>query len=210
MSLACESDKHFGGEYFWVFLKNTFTVRKRWVMISLGDHMTEEHAQNAIHSAATNKYLTFGLGNESYGIAVLKVREIIKMQEVTMVPQMPEYIQGVINLRGKIIPVIDLRIKFGLDRAEHTDSTCIIVVNTTNVEGMQTQLGLIVDGVEEVLNIADSEIENPPNFGEVVEAGYIIGMAKIKGAVKTLLDIDKVVGAEAIVDMKAVTGGSQV
>jgi len=148
------------------------------------------------------KYLTFTLHQESYGIDVLKVREIIRLITITAVPQMPNYVRGVINLRGKIIPVMDLRLKFGFAEAASTEQTCIIVVQVKLPDGKSTQMGLVVDGVEEVTNIAASEIEETPDFGGQIATDYIVGMAKIKGLVKTLLDIDGVVGAEALKNLK--------
>jgi purine-binding chemotaxis protein CheW len=142
------------------------------------------------------KHLTFMLGDEFYGIPVLAVREIIRMVDITSVPRMPEYIRGVINLRGKIIPVTDLRLKFGLPRNEATERTCIIVVQV-KMGATRAQCGLIVDAVEEVANIAASEIESAPDFGSAIDTKYIVGMAKIKGDVKTLLDIDRVIGGDA-------------
>ncbi|HYG23630.1 MAG TPA: chemotaxis protein CheW [Verrucomicrobiae bacterium] len=143
------------------------------------------------------KYLTFTLHGESYGIAVLKVREIIRLTNITDVPQMPAYVRGVINLRGKIIPVMDLRLRFGFPHASETDLTCIVVVQVTLPDGKNTQMGLIVDGVEEVTNIPPADIEETPDFGSEIHAEYIVGMAKVKGAVKVLLDIDRVItGAE--------------
>jgi purine-binding chemotaxis protein CheW len=146
------------------------------------------------------KYLTFTLHRESYGIAVLKVREIIRLANITAVPQMPDYVRGVINLRGKIIPVMDLRLRFGFPETENTDLTCIVVVQVQLPEGGKvTQMGLVVDGVEEVVNIAAADIEETPDFGAAVSTECILGMAKIKGAVKTLLDIDRVLaGATAV------------
>lgn len=144
------------------------------------------------------KHLTFMLGDEFYGIPVLTVREIIRMVDITAVPRMPDYIRGVINLRGKIIPVIDLRLKFMLAPAESTERTCIIVVQVKLPTGASTQTGLIVDAVEEVANINASEIEETPDFGQAIETKYIVGMAKIKGAVKTLLDIDRVVSGDRL------------
>ena len=138
------------------------------------------------------KYLTFHLGAESYGIAVLKIREIMRLQPITAVPQMPSHIRGVLNLRGKIIPVVDLRVKFGFPSAEATDHTCIIVVQIASVSNRMVQMGLIVDGVEEVLNIGQKDIEETPDFGTSVDTSYILGMAKIHDAVKALLDIDRV------------------
>lgn len=140
------------------------------------------------------KYLTFALHGEFYGIDVLKVREIIRLTEITAVPQMPAYVRGVINLRGKIIPVMDLRLRFGFPDSDKTEQACIVVVQVKLPDGKATQMGLVVDGVEEVVNIAAAEIEETPDFGAEISTDYIIGMAKIKGAVKTLLDIDAVIG----------------
>jgi purine-binding chemotaxis protein CheW len=148
------------------------------------------------------KYLTFALQRESYGIEVLKVREIIRLIEITAVPRMPSYVRGVINLRGRIIPVMDLRLRFGFPEAKNTEQTCIVVVQVRLPDGKATQMGLVVDGVEEVANIAAADIEETPDFGGTISTDYIVGMAKIKGAVKTLLDIDKVVGAETAARIK--------
>jgi purine-binding chemotaxis protein CheW len=145
-----------------------------------------------------NKYLTFTLNQESYGIDVLKVREIIRLTTITAIPQMPDYVCGVINLRGKIIPVIDLRLRFGFAKTENTEQTCIIVVKVKLPDGRTTQMGLVVDGVEEVLNIAAADIEKTPDFGTKIDTQYIVGIAKIKGAVKILLDIDGVISAGAL------------
>jgi len=155
-----------------------------------------EQSTSAVRAEA-GKYLTFILGDESYGIAVLKIREIIRLVNITAVPQMPEYVKGVINLRGKIIPVVDLRLKFGLSKADTTERTCIIVVQVDLHSGLKSQMGLVVDGVEEVTNIAAADIEETPDFGTKLDTDSILGMAKIKGVVKTLLDIDKVVSSEA-------------
>jgi purine-binding chemotaxis protein CheW len=148
--------------------------------------------------ALAGKYLTFVLGHETYGLAVLKVREIIRMQDITLVPQMPEYIKGVLNLRGKIIPVVDLRIKFGLASVETTERTCIVVVQVSLPSKATIQMGLVVDAVEEVLNIAASDIEETPDFGAKLNTEQILGMAKAKGTVMTLLDIDRVVSADGL------------
>ena len=147
------------------------------------------------------KYLTFALGNESYGIAVKKIREIIRMIEVTAVPQMPAYVRGVVNLRGKIIPVIDLRLRFRMSAAETNERTCIVVVQVAHrlgSAGGTLQMGLVVDQVEEVLNIHSGDLEEPPEFGAAVHEAYILGMAKIKEGVKTLLDIDRVIGEDTL------------
>ena len=141
------------------------------------------------------KHLTFVLGREHYGVPVLKVREIIRLCDITPVPQMPDYIKGVLNLRGKIIPVADLRLKFRLASVANTDLTCIIVMQVSLPDRTASLMGLIVDAVEEVVNLAAADIEPTPDFGAALEADYILGMAKVKGTVKTLLDIDKVVTA---------------
>lgn len=143
------------------------------------------------------KYLTVVLENESYGIAVLKVREIIRMLKITPVPQMPEFVKGVINLRGRVIPVIDLRVKFGL-KAEFADRTCIIVVQVKLPNEAVVQMGLIVDSVEEVVQLSAADIEPTPEFGTKLDTSYLLGMAKVKGQVKTLLDIDRVVAPECM------------
>jgi purine-binding chemotaxis protein CheW len=142
-------------------------------------------------SAATDrragKYLTFVLSGEEYGLEILKVREINGMMAITAVPRMPDYMNGVINLRGKVIPVIDLRLKFGMCKAERTAETCIIVVDVGG-----SLMGVIVDQVSEVLDIRGEEIEDAPNIGVNIDTGFILGMGKAKGTVKILLDIDKV------------------
>jgi len=137
------------------------------------------------------KYLTFQLGDESYGLEILKVQEIIGMQTITRIPRTPEYVKGVINLRGKVIPVIDLRLRFNMETAEVSRKTCIIVVQVSKEETSVT-MGIVVDEVSEVLEIAAEEIEPAPGFGTQVETSFILGMAKAENAVKILLDIDKI------------------
>jgi purine-binding chemotaxis protein CheW len=144
------------------------------------------------------KYLTFTLHAESYGIDVLKVREIIRHSTITAVPQMPPHIRGVINLRGKIIPVMDLRRRFEFAETADTEKTCIVVVQVTLPDGKVTPMGLVVDGVEEVINLNAADIEATPEFGGQICTDYILGMAKVKGQVKALLDIDGVVGASTL------------
>jgi purine-binding chemotaxis protein CheW len=137
------------------------------------------------------KYLTFKLGNEEYGLEILKVQEIIKMMDITTVPRTPEFVKGVINLRGKVIPVVDLRLKFEMEEADMTDMTCVIVVQVERGESTVT-MGIIVDEVSEVLDIVSDEIEPAPSLGASVEEQFILGMSKAKGTVKILLDIDRV------------------
>ena len=137
------------------------------------------------------KYLTFSLAGEEYGIGILKVKEIIGIMTITPIPKTPDFVKGVINLRGKVIPVVDLRLKFGMTGMESTERTCIIVVEIT-AGGNKIFMGIVVDSVSEVLNIRAAEIEDTPNFGSKLDTAYILGMAKINQSVKILLDIDKV------------------
>jgi len=160
----------------------------------------------AVGKNLAGKYLTFTLHRESYGVDVLKVREIIRLANITAVPQMPDYVRGVINLRGKIIPVTDLRLRFGFPEAASTDLTCIVVVQVKLPDGRTSQMGLIVDGVEEVLSIAAADIEETPDFGAAVATECILGMAKIKGVVKALLDIDRVLAGEASPTLQTTAG----
>ena len=148
-------------------------------------------------SSLAGKYLTVVLENEAYGIGVLKVREIIRMQKITPVPQMPAFVKGVINLRGRVIPIVDLRVKFGL-KAEFAERTCIVVVQVKLPTEQIVQMGLIVDSVEEVVTLQAGEIEPTPEFGAKIDTAYLLGMAKVKGAVKTLLDIDRVIAPETV------------
>lgn len=145
------------------------------------------------------KYLTFGLGSEEYGLEILKVKEIIGIMNITAVPQTPKYVKGVINLRGKVIPVIDLRLKFGMDVIDYNERTCIIVVDIAAQTGKKTVMGIVVDSVSEVLNIKSEEIEETPTFGVKLDTDYILGMAKVKGGVKILLEIDKVLTTDVMI-----------
>ncbi len=165
--------------------------------------MTQLAGEDAEPATTTQagKYLTFMTGGEEYGLPVLKVREIIKMMNITVVPQVPVSVRGVINLRGKIIPVTDLRLKFGFPPQEATDQTCIIVVEVAAGAGT-TMMGLLVDGVSEVLNIQAQDIEETPTFGDEVRTDYMRSVAKVKGTVKILLDIDRVMTGNGV-DMLA-------
>jgi len=148
-------------------------------------------------SEKEGKYLTFTLGQEEYGIGILKIKEIIGMMPITRVPHTPEYVKGVINLRGKVIPVVDLRQKFGMTEIDYSERTCIIVVEIEGRSG-EVMVGLVVDSVSEVLNIRGDEIEETPAFGASEDTDYILGMAKMDGMVKILLDIDQVLRAEEV------------
>ena len=147
------------------------------------------------HSIA-GKFLTFLLGSESYGIEVLSIREIIRMQQVTPVPKMPEHVRGVINLRGKVIPIIDLRVKLALPLTETTERTCVIVLDIQPEAGENTLLGIVVDAVEEVVNIDSDQIEPSPDFGTDISREGCIGIATRNEGLMTLLDIKKVVSRE--------------
>ncbi len=160
-------------------------------------------AASPLGEALAGKYLTFCLGQEQYGIAVLKIREIIRMLDVTPVPQMPEYIRGVVNLRGRIIPVVDLRRRFQLAGEAAGDRVCIVVVQVVLADARATLMGMVVDAVEEVVNIQEGDLEATPRFGSSVEPGYILGIAKLKGKVKVLLDIDRVISAPELEEMAA-------
>jgi len=157
----------------------------------------QNHQDREAAPGREGKYLTFALANEEYGLEILKVREIIGYIEVTAVPQTPRYVKGVINLRGQVIPVVDLRTKFGMVTAEVTDETCIIVVETAQ-SGRKFNTGIIVDRVQEVLDIAGTDIEEAPQFGGSVDTDFILGMGKIGDKVKILLDIDRVLAGAQV------------
>lgn len=150
-----------------------------------------EVAVQPITGTRAGKYLTFKLGKEEFGIQVLHVREIMGVQDITAVPGTPAHLKGVINLRGKIIPVVDLRLKFAFPEATFTQTTCIIVVQVMQ-ESEPAMIGLIVDGVSEVLTLNEGDIEDAPDFGEGVDTPFVLGIAKVKGAVKILLKIEDV------------------
>ena len=139
--------------------------------------------------AKEGKYLTFSLGKEDYGLEILKVREIIGLMNITAVPQVPAYVKGIINLRGKVIPVIDLRLKFGMAVIDTTAETCIIVINLNDV-----LIGIVIDKVNEVVDIKQENIESAPNFGSDVHTEYILGIGKVHDSAKILLNINRVLG----------------
>ena len=143
------------------------------------------------------KYLTFFLASEEYGVEILKVQEIIGRMPITPVPLTSKYIRGVINLRGKIHPIMDLKIKFGMEETEITDETCIIVIKTATM-----MMGILVDKVSEVANVASDDIEDTPSFGADVNPEYLLGVGKTGGRVRLLLDIEKVITATDIINMK--------
>jgi purine-binding chemotaxis protein CheW len=155
--------------------------------------LAPETSSKSATSALAGKYLTFALATEEYGLAVLRVREIIKILDITAVPQAPPHVKGVINLRGKVITVADLRLRFGFPPKDYDERTCIIVVEVA-LESSKMLMGVIVDAVSEVLTIAAEEIEATPEFGDHVDMEFMSGVAKIKGKVKFLLDLDRIFG----------------
>lgn len=150
---------------------------------------TEKMAGTPISLAG--KYLTFQLADEEYGISIMKIREILGILETTMVPRMPSYVRGVINLRGKVLPVIDLRAKFGLEQVADTKHTCVIVIDLQQA-GVAALVGIIVDTVSEVIQIADEDVDRGVMLGSRVDSSFILGMAKVKDDVRILLDIERI------------------
>lgn len=146
----------------------------------------------------SGKYLTFTLDREEYGIGILKVKEIIGMMPIIQVPKTPSFVKGIINLRGKVIPIVDLRLKFGMNATGYTDKTCIIVVEI-NIDHASNLMGLVVDAVSEVLNIKEEEIEVTPRFGVSVDTKFILGIAKTDHGVKMLLEINRVLTSECLI-----------
>ena len=157
-------------------------------------------------TAAANggKYLTFMLGREEYGLPVLKVREIIRVMDITHVPQVPAHVLGVINLRGKVIPVIDLRRKFGFANHQDSERTCIVVADV-DLGASMVMMGVVVDAVSEVVTVSNAEIDAAPEFGGQTATDYILGLAKVKGSVKILLDLDRVLGNDGNVVSRPVS-----
>ncbi len=170
----------------------------------MSETATEEKQGAKVLLDKEGKYLTFALGNEEYGLEILKVREIIGYMDITQVPRTPSYVKGVINLRGQVIPVVDLRAKFGMEAIETTDQTCIIVVEINQTD-RKFSTGIVVDYVQEVLDIDGNNIEEPPQFGSAVDTNFILGMGKIGDSVKILLDIDRVLRGEELGEF--LTGG---
>jgi purine-binding chemotaxis protein CheW len=146
------------------------------------------------------KYLTFALSKEEYGLAILKVREIIGYMEITAVPQTPSYMKGVLNLRGQVIAVIDLRSKFNMEETKRTDETCIIVAETEH-GGVKRSTGIIVDRVSEVLSISPEQVEKSPAIAGETDGNFILGIAKVGKTVKILLDIDAILATEEVLEL---------
>ena len=162
---------------------------------------TMDQAVTTDEAEREGKYLTFTLAEEEYGIGILKIKEIIGMMPITSVPQTPNFVKGVINLRGKVIPVVDLRLRFGIEEIDYTERTCIIVVEIAGQTGT-ILIGIVVDSVSEVLNVKGGDIEDTPTFGAELNTEYILGMAKLEGGVKILLDIDQVLSKDEIGELE--------
>ncbi|MBA3036656.1 MAG: response regulator [Desulfobacterium sp.] len=156
-----------------------------------------------VRASREGKYLSFGISDEKYGLGILDVREIIGMIPIRPMLQMPEFIKGVVNLRGKIIPVIDMRLKFGMEPLDYNDRTCIIVVEVSGLSG-STLMGLVVDTVWEVSDIKEEETEDCPHFGSSINTNYILGIAKTKEGITMLLDIDKILQVDDVVQLAEV------
>lgn len=164
--------------------------------------ITETRSTASKGANGGGKYLTFMLGREEYGLPVLKVREIIKVMDITHVPHVAAHVLGVINLRGKVIPVIDLRRKFGFAAQDHTERTCIIVAEV-ELSHAAVMMGVVVDAVSEVVNVSAAEIDSAPDFGGHNQTDYILGLAKVKGGVKILLDLDRVLGSDGPIAIRS-------
>jgi len=158
----------------------------------------------ALAGRVGGKFLTFFLAGEEYGLEILKVHEIIGLLPITRVPRTPAYIRGVINLRGKVIPIVDLRAKFGMPHEGDARESCIIVVQVQGV-----QIGIVVDKVSEVVSVADADIEPPPSFGADVPTDFLLGLGKSSGRVRLLLDIDRVLSTSEISEVDAVRGATR-
>ena len=162
--------------------------------------MAQISSQNDFSSGSPQKFLTFALAGEEYGISIMKIKEIIGMMPVTVLPQTPEYVKGVINLRDKVIPIIDLRLKFALEQVEPTERTCIIVIETEDENQNQTLVGLIIDAVSEVISLKGDEVEPAPAMQS--QEQLILGLAKCENGVKILLDIDKVINHDELAGLE--------
>ena len=172
--------------------------------------MTEvKKSGQSSRSSHKNKYITFFLDSEEYGVEIYKVKEIIGIMDITSVPSTPTYIKGVLNLRGKIVPIIDLRLKFGLEFKEYADRTSIIVIEM-DINGKITPIGIVVDTVEKVLQINEEDIEETPSFGVNINTEFILGMAKVEDTVKILLNINKILTSEELTFINKISGDKEI
>jgi len=156
-----------------------------------------ERTDKAAHASPAEQYLTFVLGGETYAVDILHIKEILEFGQLTAVPMMPPFIRGVINLRGAVVPVIDLSSRFGGRRCEVTRKTCIVILELGNNDGAQV-IGMVVDAVNEVLDIPRSDIEPPPAFGARIRTEFISGMARLGQRFVVLLDPDRVLSTQEL------------
>jgi len=157
--------------------------------------MEQEENQSEVKS-----YLTFKLGEEQFGVHVSQVLNILEMTSITKVPKSPFYVKGVINLRGQVLPIIDARLKFGMEETEYTNNTCIIVMDL-EMEGETINIGTIVDGVLSVVEINESQVEPPPSIGSRFKSGFIYGMAKVEEEFVMLVDMQKVITEDEMTEI---------
>lgn len=162
-----------------------------------------KHIQDNALTHLEGKYLAFSLAGEEYCVEILKVKEIIAMMKVTKVPKTPVFVKGVINLRGKIIPIIDLRLKFNLESEDYHSRTTIIIIEVER-DDQNIPMGIVVDGVSEVINIKADQVEKSPTFGAEIDDQFILGMAKIKDSVKILLDINKILTTDELTTLSKI------
>jgi purine-binding chemotaxis protein CheW len=188
-------------------LSSSNKISEEEALILQSEVMKDKHIDSIQRTEATEikvvrahagKYITFTLAGEDYGLYILSVKEIIGMMSITRVPRTPDFVRGVINLRGKVHPVIDLRKRFGLEQRDDDARTPIIIVEISHKAGSQF-LGIVVDSVSEVVTLDDSMIEDTPAFGVDLDTDFILGIAKINQKVITLLDIDKILTSRQLV-----------
>jgi purine-binding chemotaxis protein CheW len=173
--------------------------------MSNSPRLAESKESDAIGAVRAGKYLTFRLAAEEYGLQILKVREIIGLMPITRMPEAPSYVRGIINLRGRVIPVLELRARFGMEPVADNEETCIIVVDMSSGD-RSTLMGILVDAVSEVLDIKADEIQDSPAMGGDHECDFVLGIGKVKGGVKILLDIERVLNGT---DMSSMNEGLQ-
>jgi len=159
-------------------------------------------------SVEQKQYLTFLLANEEYAIGILKVKEIIEYDTVTTVPKTPKWVRGVINLRGAVVPVVDLAIKFGLELTPVTKTTCIVIVET-QFESQNTTIGVIVDAVSQVMELATEDLQPVPEFGTRVKVDYLLGMAQLGKKFALLLDVDRVLSTDELLHLNGVASSAE-
>ena len=175
--------------------------------------MSQAIDSDPVEHELSGKYLSFMLGGEEYGVRILKVREIIAFQDITALPRMPDYIKGVLNLRGRIVPVIDLRMKLGVSTPEITAQSCIVVleVETSSDDEALAQIGCVVDTVSEVLDISGEHLAEAPRFTGSLDTAFIMGLGKLpnKDKVVALLDIDHILSTAEVIELAKTVAGDE-